>query len=197
MNNFSKLIIAGLFLLLISGCVTYTQKQFKEPLQNQTDEYVNLQMRYIPREELEDRAGRYMSPFIVPDNTLDSREFIVLEFIIKNKTQNAMVINLNDIELQTRTGDFYPKNAFQLKQFWEPFDVSSSDRSVMNRQIDNFIFDRKIRIPKDGLKRGFLLYYSTLAKYGEFTVKVPILSSIFDFKLYSFDFEYFEIDKDM
>jgi hypothetical protein len=192
-------ILFGLALLsMFSACATYSPKQFTAPLQFQSDEYVNLQMRYISRADLEDQAGRgYISPFIVPPNTLDTREFVVLEFIIKNKSSEAMVINLPDVELQTKTGNYYPKNSFQLKQFWEKFDVVSTKRARMYRQIDTYLFDSKIRIPSDGLKRGYFVIYAPLAKYGEFAVKVPVLSAAFKFQIYEFTYEYVDLDMRM
>lgn len=198
MKNTAIILLYLMLLTVFGACTTTSSKQFTAPLQSQSDEHVNMQMRYIPRAELEDRAGRgYLSPFIVPPNTLDTREFVVLEFVIKNKSSEAMVINLTDVELQTRTGNFYPKNGFQMKQFWDQFDVVATKRARMHRQIDTYLFDSKIRIPSDGLKRGYFVIYAPLSKYGEFTVKVPVLSAVFNFKVYEFTYEYVDLDTRM
>ena len=188
-----KLVFAILFVVvvaLLSSCESSPDRRFETLVRNVQDEKFNLQVRYLPAEELNKRSAPTQSPFISPSRFIDTREFVVFEVTIKNKTELPTRFELRNIQLKLGAGIYDPKNAFQMKRYWEQYDLKGSDRDRMEKQLDQYLFDREVSIPSNGLKRGWIVFNPNLPKYGEMVLALPLFSSDFRPDIYEFNFAF-------
>ncbi|ORC35911.1 hypothetical protein B4O97_07520 [Marispirochaeta aestuarii] len=188
------LFILILFVFLISGCTTADPVRYERVVHSiQSDNY-NIQIRIVEAEELERQSGRIPSPFVIEPGVFDPREYVVFEVVIKNKSDHGAMFELKDLELKMGAANYYTKNGFQIKQYWEKQDdVKSADRNRMDKIIDRHVFPRKIEIPSDGLKRGYVVFLARMPKYGEMTLFLPIFGDGFKPDIYEFTFPFTKI----
>lgn len=175
--------------MVLAACETAPNRRFENKIVQLQDEQYNLQLRYVDQEELEERSGRYPSPFI-SRSYLDTRELVVFELVVKNKSDVSSKFQLKNLELKVGPSIYGPKNAFTMKRFWDAYDIDTNDRARMDKQLDQYIYDREVSIPAGGLKRGWLVFFANLPKYGEMTVSLPLFSDQFQPDIYEFDFAF-------
>jgi hypothetical protein len=187
-------VLSTLFVFLLSSCTTSDPVRYERLVHSvQTEDY-NIQIRIVEAEELERQSGRIPSPFVIEPGVFDPREYVVFEVVIKNKSDHGASFELNDLELKMGAANYYTKNGFQIKQYWEKQDeVKSADRDRMGRIIDRHLFPRKIEIPLDGLKRGYIVFLANMPKYGEMTIFLPIFGEGFKPDIFTFTFPFTKI----
>lgn len=186
----SGLFIIVLFLIILSACQTESNRQFEHYMTNLQDDKYNIQIRIIETDELKERAGRIQSPYITPVNIFETREFVVIELAVKNKSNTAARFQLQNLQLSVGAGTYQTKNAFLMKRMWDQYDIEATERARMYKMLDQQMFDREITIPPDGLKRGWIVFFANLPKYGEMTVSLPLFGEGFKPDIYEFDFAF-------
>ncbi|WP_319559545.1 hypothetical protein [Marispirochaeta sp.] len=189
-------IISTVFVFLLSSCTTSDPVRFDQVVNSIQNEDYNIQIRIIEAEELKRQSGRTPSPFLMVPGVFDPREYVVCEVIINNKTDKGASFKLKDLELRMGAANYYTKNTFQIKQYWEKQDdVKSADRNRMNQIIDRYVLPRKVEIPSGGLKRGYVVFLANIPKYGEMTIMLPLMSEGFRPDIYEFTFPFTKISK--
>ncbi|WP_321990870.1 hypothetical protein [Marispirochaeta aestuarii] len=185
----SLLILTG-FLFL--SCTTSAPPRYESTTKMIQDEKFNIQARIVTREELEKQAGRTPSPFVIEPGLFDPREYVVIELIINNKTDNPAGFEIKDLEMRLGAGYYYTKNSFQIMQYWENHDedINSADKQRMKTITERYMLDRKVQIPDKGLKRGYVVFLSKMPKYGEMTILLPIFGGGYKPDFYEFTFPF-------
>ena len=105
---------------------------------------------------MKSRPAALPAPLLFSPALFDTREYVVIEFIINNKTDSPASFELTDLEMHFGAGVYYTKNTFQMKQYWEQEDnVNAAERRRMMDIAERYMLERDVTVPARGLKRGY------------------------------------------
>ncbi|MQY76414.1 MAG: hypothetical protein GH155_02155 [Spirochaeta sp.] len=182
-RNYSVRIIALVVLgLVVAGCASgpLPYQTQDDPLKRIDEEGVVINLRFINDETLKRLYGKgIINPFIAPMNTLQRTRFLVFELIVRNKREENVTLNLNQMELQFSGRPVQPTNSFQLINSWKQRDeregIRPIDRAKKEKAIKRYIAPNKIVVSPGSSFQGYLLFKGGFPNFGEVKIYLPPL----------------------
>jgi len=168
--------------LLITGCAggPLPYQTQDDPIKRLDEEAVIITLRFINDETLKRLYGKgIINPFIAPMYTIQRTRFLVFELIVRNKREENVTLNLNQMELQFSGKHVQPINSFQLINFWKQKDdragIRAIDRTKKEKTIKRYIAPNKIVISPGSSFQGSLLFKGGFPNFGEVDIYLPAL----------------------
>ena len=176
-------IVALLVLVLaMAGCAggPLPYQTQDDPIKRIDEEGVIITLRFINDETLKRLFGKgIINPFIAPMHTIQRTRFLMFEMVVRNRREENVTLNLNQMELQFTGKHVQPINSFQLINFWKQKDdraeIRAIDRTKKEKTIKRYIAPNKILISPGSSFQGYLLFKGGFPNFGEVKIYLPAL----------------------
>ena len=177
-----KIVALAVLALAVAGCssgpIPYQTQD--DPIKRIDEEGVIITLRFINDETLKRLYGKgIINPFIAPMHTIQRTRFLVFELIVRNRREENVTLNLNQMEMQFAGKHVQPINSFQLTNFWKQKDeregIRSIDRTKKEKTIKRYIAPNKIIVSPGSSFQGYLLFKGTFPNFGEVGIYLPAL----------------------
>ena len=177
-----KIIALAVLVLAMAGCAggPLPYQTQDDPIKRIDEEGVIITLRFINDETLKRLFGKgIINPFIAPMHTIQRTRFLMFEMVVRNRREENVTLNLNQMELQFTGKHVQPINSFQLINFWKQKDdraeIRAIDRTKKEKTIKRYIAPNKILISPGSSFQGYLLFKGGFPNFGEVKIYLPPL----------------------
>ena len=178
-------VLAGItiIVLLVSSCLTQrTPLQVRDrPIKNDTHEGLTTTVRFVDEAILKAKYREEVNPFLTDYNRVQLRRVMVFEVTVENGGSEAVLFQLNRLELQYGGKSLQPYNRFQLDQHWQFTDEDRGTKSVHKTRrekiIEDMVLPNSYTLAAGGIMRGYAVFVGNTPNYGSAKVYVPLFKS--------------------